>query len=92
MRGEAEGAEPEVVLYGKPDCPLCEEGRDALETLRGSMPFRLREVDITGDDELHRRYLERVPVVAVEGEPVCDLIVDAGAVTAALRRAARTPR
>lgn len=92
MSEEPAGTRPEVVLYGKRDCPLCDEGRSILETLRETVPFRLREVDIAGEDELHRRYLERIPVVAVGGEEVCDLVVDTAAVTAALRRAARPPR
>lgn len=85
-------ATPEVVLYGKRDCPLCDEGREALRAVRGAVPFRLREVDIESDRELHRRYLERIPVVAVAEEVVCDLVIDTGAVVEAVRRAAATPR
>ena len=59
---------PEVVLYGRPGCHLCDEARVALERVRARVPFRLREVDITADDDLHRRYLERIPVVTVDGE------------------------
>jgi len=29
------------------------------------------------DDELHRRYLERIPVVALDGEELYDFFVDA---------------
>jgi hypothetical protein len=39
-------------------------------------PFELREVDIDGDDELLRAYLERIPVVAVGGANVSELEFD----------------
>ena len=39
-----------------------------LEDVRAEIPFELEEVDIAGDAELERRYRERIPVVAVDGE------------------------
>ena len=42
----------------------------------------LHEVDIERDDELFKRYLERIPVVSLEGEELFELEVD----EAALRR------
>ncbi len=66
-----------VVLYTRPECHLCDEARDILEAVRAEVPFRLVERDITGDDALHRRYLERIPVVEIDGEEAFDLFVDA---------------
>ncbi len=65
-----------VTLYGRPGCCLCDEARDRLERLRASRWFDLREVDITSDDALHRRFLERIPVVALDGEEIYDFEVD----------------
>jgi glutaredoxin len=65
-----------VTLYSKPDCPLCDEARGALERVRGRVGFDLREIDITADAELERTYRERIPVVAVEGEELFDFHVD----------------
>ena len=48
------------------------------------LEFELREIDIDGDDRLLRRYLERIPVVAVDGETVSELTLDAGALRARL--------
>ena len=59
-----------VVLYGKADCHLCDEARAVLERVRADVPFDLVERDIERDDALHRRYLERIPVVEVAGEEV----------------------
>jgi glutaredoxin len=67
---------PVVTLYGRPGCHLCDDARAALERVRGRIAFTLREVDITTDDELHRRYLERIPVVSLEGEELFDYVVD----------------
>jgi glutaredoxin len=66
----------EVVLYGRAGCHLCEDARAALERVRARVPFALREVDIEADEDLHRRYLERIPVVAVAGEELFEYFVD----------------
>jgi glutaredoxin len=68
---------PEVVLYGRPDCHLCEEARELLRELAGA---GWREVDIESDDALLRTYLERIPVVAVDGRIVSELVPDADAI------------
>jgi glutaredoxin len=59
---------PEVILYGKPDCHLCDDARAVLERMRAELGFALVERDITEDDALHRAYLERIPVVTIDGE------------------------
>jgi len=61
-----------LVLYSRPGCHLCDDARVVLQ--RVGAPFE--EVDITGDDALHRRYLERIPVVALDGEELYDFFVD----------------
>jgi hypothetical protein len=66
-----------VALYTRPGCHLCDEAREAILALRGELaPFELREVDIDSDDGLHARYLERIPVVEVDGEVVCELALE----------------
>ena len=46
-------------------------------------------VDIEADDELLRRYLERIPVVALEGEELFDYFVDEVALRARLEARVR---
>ena len=65
-----------VTLYGRPGCHLCDDAREALERVRSTSPFTLREVDIERDEDLLRRYLERIPVVCLNGEELFDLEVD----------------
>ncbi len=67
---------PVVVLYGKPDCHLCDDARALLERVRAELPFTLVERDIAADDALHRAYLERIPVIALDGEELFDFFVD----------------
>jgi glutaredoxin len=69
-------AVPTVTLYGRPGCHLCDDARTVLERIRAERPFELREVDIESDDALFRTYLERIPVVALDGEEVYDYRVD----------------
>ena len=69
---------PAVTLYGRPGCHLCDEARTVLERIRADAPFALREVDIERDDELFKRYLERIPVVCLDGEELFEYHVDEG--------------
>ena len=63
-----------ITLFTRPGCHLCDEARDAILALRDELPpFELDEVNIEQDDGLLARYLERIPVVAVDGEVVSEL-------------------
>ena len=76
---------PEVVLYTRPGCHLCDEARVLLSSMRGSPPaFEVREVDIDSDDRLLAAYLERIPVIESEGEVIGELILDPNAILAKL--------
>lgn len=61
-----------LTLYGRPGCHLCDDARVVLE--RVGEPFD--EVDITTDHALHARYLERIPVIVLDGEELYDFFVD----------------
>ena len=65
-----------VTLYGRDGCHLCDEARAALERVRATHPFALEEVDIEADDALFLRYLERIPVIALDGAELFDHFVD----------------
>jgi glutaredoxin len=73
-----------VTLYTRPGCHLCDDARAALERVRARRPFALREVDIESDDRLLARYLERIPVVALDGEELFDFSVDEAELAARL--------
>jgi glutaredoxin len=72
-----------VVLYSRPECHLCDRARSEILALREEgLRFELEEIDIEGDEALHRRYLERIPVVTVGGEQVSELFLDRDALRA----------
>jgi glutaredoxin len=74
-----------VTLYSRPDCHLCDEARAAILAIRDQdLRFELKEIDIDSDDELLSRYLDRIPVVTVEGEIVSELILDVDALRSRL--------
>jgi hypothetical protein len=74
-----------LVLYARPDCHLCDEARAGLASLRADgVDFELEEVDIDSDEELLRRYLERIPVIEVDGEIVSELFLDTDGLRARL--------
>ncbi len=80
--------EPEVVLYGQPGCCLCDEARELLERVRAERRFTLLERDIGDDDALQRAYLERIPVVTIDGVEAFELFVDEAELRARLDRVA----
>jgi glutaredoxin len=71
-----------VTLYTRAGCHLCEEAEGVL----GGLGIAFARVDIESDDVLFKRYLERIPVVAVDGEEVCELEIDVVALRNKLAR------
>ena len=68
-------------MYARPGCHLCSEAIDELEALKADFPaIEIREIDIDLDDELFKRYLERIPVIEIGGEQVSELTFDREAV------------
>jgi hypothetical protein len=65
-----------VVLYGRDGCCLCDDAREILLRVRARHPFVLEDRDIDGDDELLQAYLERIPVVTIDGVEQFELFVD----------------
>jgi hypothetical protein len=65
-----------VVLYGRDGCCLCDDAREILLRVRARRPFVLEDRDIDEDDELLRAYLERIPVVTIDGIEQFELFVD----------------
>jgi glutaredoxin len=67
---------PDVVLYARPGCCLCDDARTMLERVRIDQPFTLTERDIDRDERLLHAYLERIPVVTIDGVEAFELFVD----------------
>jgi hypothetical protein len=76
---------PDLTLYARPGCSLCDEARVAIELVvadrreRGLAVPNVVERNIEDDPDLHRRFLERIPVVEIGGRRV-ELLVSVGKV------------
>jgi Glutaredoxin-like domain (DUF836) len=67
----------QLVLYGRPECHLCDEARELLTGLVAEAgDVVMVERNIEDDDGLHRRFLERIPVVELDGRIVGELVPD----------------
>jgi glutaredoxin len=64
-----------VTVYSKPDCHLCEDAIEVLRGLQDEFVFDLRELDISADETLLRGYFERIPVIELDGEELCEFFV-----------------
>ncbi len=66
---------PVVTVYSRRDCHLCDEALAALDSIdREGLVVEV--VDIEGDDALLARYLERIPVIALDGVELYDFRLD----------------
>ena len=67
-----------VVLYGRDGCCLCDEALEVVRRVGTRHPgaFTLEQRDIESDEDLLRRYLERIPVIEIDGVVAFELFVD----------------
>jgi len=67
----------QITLYARPDCHLCDEARRILDDLISeAADLELIERDIEEDDALLRTYLERIPVIELDGRVIGELVPD----------------
>ena len=71
----------QLTLYGRPDCHLCDDARAVLDRVGAAYD----EVNIDEDDDLFKRYLERIPVLTLDGEELFEFFVDEDALRARLQ-------
>ena len=76
---------PDLVLYTRPGCSLCDEAREAIHLVIADRRARdlpaphVIERNIDDDPELHRRLFERIPVLEIGNQRV-ELVVSVGKV------------
>ena len=75
-----------LVLLSRPGCHLCDDARAVMQ--RVGEPYE--EIDITADDALHATYLERIPVVALDGVELFEFFVSEPALREHLGRVGRS--
>ncbi|HLC17861.1 MAG TPA: glutaredoxin family protein [Thermodesulfobacteriota bacterium] len=57
-------------------CRMCKEVRDVISRVNGAIPFHFKEVDITVNEDLLRRYREDIPTVFINGKKAFKFKVD----------------
>lgn len=65
-----------LTLYTRPGCHLCETMLEQLQPFIEQYPIEVQLVDIDSDDELLRRYAIKIPVLALDGETLCQYQLD----------------
>jgi hypothetical protein len=79
-------ARPELVIYTRRDCSLCEQMDAGVRRVAGAgMPVAMVEID--DDPALLHRFGADVPVLCLDGEVVCKHFLDAQRLLAALNPA-----
>ncbi len=53
----------ELVLYSKPDCPLCDEMKEVIKEVSALTPLTLSTVDITGTTALEEKFGLDIPLL-----------------------------
>jgi len=53
-----------VILYTKANCSLCDQACQILLNLAYDTPLRIDLIDITQNNRIHTKYMERIPVLA----------------------------
>jgi hypothetical protein len=59
------GARPEITVYTKSGCHLCEEAKTAIGPLLREFGATVREIDIAGDETLMQRFGCDIPVIYI---------------------------
>lgn len=60
---------PELVMYTRPGCGLCERMAEEIRASTGGA--RLKLIDIDGNEDLEARFGDRVPVLFVGESELC---------------------
>ena len=59
----------QLQFYTKPDCPLCDEAKEVLQSIKTKSPFiAVEEIDITKDMGLFTKYKHLIPVLELDGQ------------------------
>lgn len=86
MTGESSAGTPQIVLYTKPGCHLCDEAKAVLQGLRETLAFELQEIDITADPALSEAFSNEIPVGYIDGRKIFKYRIDPALIRRRLQR------
>lgn len=58
---------PEIIVYSKPDCCLCDQVKEQLKKLQQVHEFVWSEINILDDPADFKRFQYEIPVVFIDG-------------------------
>jgi glutaredoxin len=58
---------PNVIIYSRPGCHLCDEAKAAILSAGCGDQFVLQEINIESDAELLSKYRYDIPVITIDG-------------------------
>lgn len=61
---------PEIIVYSKPNCCLCDKVKEQLKKLQQLHDFSWREINILDHEADFKRFQYEIPVVFVDGRKV----------------------
>jgi len=68
---------PRLAIYTREGCSLCEEMIAAAQAQADGRGLPIEILDVDADEQARARYGLKVPVLLVDGEPVCSGRLDA---------------
>ncbi|MBI5892910.1 MAG: glutaredoxin family protein [Deltaproteobacteria bacterium] len=75
-----------VEIYSRNGCCLCKEAKDVINRVSKDMAFSFKEVDISINAELSRRFERDIPAVFINGKKSFKFRVDEAELRKRLRR------
>lgn len=73
---------PQLTVYGREYCHLCQDMIEALKAMQGELIFELDIVDVDKDLQLEQSYGHLVPVLVADGQEICHYFLDRPALDA----------
>lgn len=64
---QAAAKKPNVIIYSRPGCHLCDEAKQNIEAAGCPDEYTLDEINIESDPDLLRRYQYDIPVITING-------------------------
>ena len=75
---------PQLTVYTRYGCHLCEDLLTQLQTLQGNHGFDYFTVDVDADPRITQQYAALVPVVVLGDRQICHYFLDQAALLQAL--------
>ena len=65
-----------IQFYTRPNCSLCDEAKLMLQLVNDEIDFEIEHINIEKDDQIHKKYLLRIPVIEQNGQVIQEGRVD----------------